>query len=357
METKELDATFNVSYNPFVSQYWDAEACNPDNWNYKPSTYGVKGVELVDTPNMKLFKELTGNWVNAGRAYGINLGKCQEIEDDIRENGIDTKEGSMIYWDVDDSSKINAYHREYVTAELKIPGWMGQGVRFDNEKAKIRFACKSNNRKQLTHNNTSVKDVESTVRRVLELENTYTKKEIQDEVHYIGDHFSTTTRNKIVNNLLVEFISKGLKSGERYTPHNADTVWRLLNEIDNPWVEDYYKNEDEVSNYVYVKNFDSRIGSIITQASLARNNNAPLHMIFSVDVPTGKETLDSKREKVFSTFIPSVEDRIMTTMGLGEMHRATFPWNHPDAEHRFVAQNNNKEKFDVLIKIKNRSYN
>ena len=343
--------------NQFVSQYWGIDHCDPDSWDYVPSTYGVKGVHLVGTPEMKLFSELTGNWTNPGRSHGINLGKCEEMIEDIRDNGIDTKNGSMIYWDVDDSSKINAYHREYVTAELKIPGWMGQGVRFDNEKAKIIFACKSNNRKELIHNNTSVKDVESTVRRVLELESTYTKKEIQDKVHYIGDHFSTTTRNKIVNNLLVEFISKGLKSGERYTPHNADTVWRLLNEIDNPWVEDYYKNEDEVSNYVYVKNFDSRIGSIITQASIARTNNAPLHMIFSVEVPTGKETLDSKREKVFSTWLPRLEDKLMNLSGQTEMHRANFPWNHPDAEHRFVAQDNNKEKFDSLIKIPNRSYN
>ena len=48
---------------------------------------------------------------------------------------------------------------------------------------------------------------------------------------------------------------------------------------------------------------------------------------------------------------------MMITMGLGERHRDMFPWNHPDAEHRFVAQDNNKENPDVLIKIKNRSYN
>ena len=358
MKTKELDSAFNVSYNPFVSQYWDAEACNPDNWNYKPSTYGVKGVELVDTPEMKLFKELTGNWINPGRAYGIDLGKCQEIEDDVRKNGIDTKEGSMIYWDVDDSSKINTYHREHVASQLGIAGWMGQGVRFDNEAAKIRFACKSNNRKQLTHNNTSGKDVETSVRKVLELENTFTKEAIKSEVEDLGWHLSSTTLDKIINTLLVEFTMSGkTKSGERYTPHNADTIWRLLEEIDDPWVEDYWKNDEQTTLAIHMANFESRVGSLLSSASAATTNHSPLNIIFSVTVPKGKETLDSKREKVFSSFIPSVEDRMMTTMGLGEMHRATFPWNHPDAEHRFVAQDNNKEKPDVLIKIKNRSYN
>ena len=192
----------------------------------------------------------------------------------------------MIYWDVDDSSKINAYHREHVASELNIAGWMGQGVRFDNEKAKIRFACKSNNRKELTHNNTSAKDVETTVRRVLELESTYTKKEIQDEVNDLGYHLSSSTRDRIVKDLLVEFISKGIKSGERYTQHNADTVWRLLEEIDDPWVENYYNDDDQVTLPLHVDNFEARIGSIIRTASQARTNNAPLHMIFSVDVPT-----------------------------------------------------------------------
>tara|TARA_Y100001951_G_C11260195_1_gene252018 strand:+ start:78 stop:1154 length:1077 start_codon:yes stop_codon:yes gene_type:complete len=358
MKSKELDTVFNVSHNPFICQYWDAQACDPNNWNYKPSTYGVKGVELVGSPEMKLFKELTGNWKNPGRAYGIDFGKCQEIEDDIRQNGINTKEGSMIYWDVDNNSKINTYHREHVSSQLDIPAWMGQGVRFDNETARIRFACKSNNRKQLTHNNTSGKDVETSVRKVLQLENTYTKKAIQDEVEDLGCHLSTTTRDKIINKLLVEFTMSGkTESGEDYTPHNADTIWRLLEEIDDPWVKDYWTNDEQTTLAIHMANFEARVGSLLSSTTAATTNHSPLNIIFSVTVPKGKETLDSKREKVFSTFIPSVEDRIMTTMGLGEMHRATFPWNHPDAEHRFVAQDNNKEKPDVLIKIKNRSYN
>ena len=307
---------------------------------------------------MKLFKELTGNWVNPGRAYGIDLGKCQEIEDDIRENGIDTKEGSMIYWDVDDSSKINTYHREHVASQLGISGWMGQSVRFDNEAAKIRFACKSNNRKQLTHNNTSGKDVETSVRKVLELEKDFSKEAIRYEVEDLGWHLSSTTIDKIINKLLVEFtISGKTTSGERYTPHNADTIWRLLEEIDDPWVEDYWTNDEQTTLAIHMANFESRVGSLLSSSASARTNHSALNLIFSVTVPKGKETLDSKREKVFSSFIPSVEDRIMTTMVLGEIHRDMFPWNHPDAEHRFVAQDNNKENPDVLIKIKNRSYN
>ena len=89
--------------NQFVSQYWGIDYCDPKSWDYQPSTYGVEGVHLVGTPEMKLFSELTGNWTNPGRSHGINLGMCDEMIEDIRDNGIDTKNGSMIYWDVDDN--------------------------------------------------------------------------------------------------------------------------------------------------------------------------------------------------------------------------------------------------------------
>ena len=280
--------------------------------------------------------------------------------EDMVANGIDVVKYKFVQDNNCDynGKRINTYHREHVASQLGISGWMGQSVRFDNEAAKIRFACKSNNRKQLTHNNTSGKDVETSVRKVLELENTFTKEAIKYEVEDLGWHLSSTTRDKIINTLLVEFTVSGkTKSGEDYTPHNADTIWRLLEEIDDSWVEDYWTNDEQTTLAIHMANFESRVGSLLSSSSTATNNRSPLNLIFSVTVPKGKETLDSKREKVFSTFIPSVEDRMMITMGLGERHRDMFPWNHPDAEHRFVAQDNNKEKPDVLIKIKNRNYN
>ena len=79
----------------FVSQYWDAEACVPENWKYVPSTYGVKGAHLVGTPAMKLWSELQGNWDNPGRKRGIDLGKCGEIKEDIEEFGINIYKGDI----------------------------------------------------------------------------------------------------------------------------------------------------------------------------------------------------------------------------------------------------------------------
>ncbi len=341
----------------FVCQYWDAEACNPENWEYKPSTYGVEGAHLVGHPGMKYWSELDGNWDNPGRKGGINLGKCREMREDIETNGINTKEGSMIYWEVGTSNKINAFHRESVSAELGIPGWMGQGVKFDNDAARVRFACKSNNRKDLVHSNSSPEDVETSVREVIRLTGTYAAVDIKREVNDLGAHLSPTTRDKIAKTIIIDFVyDDKMEQEDRYTPHNAKSVPIILEKLADPWVEDYWKNDEQVTLPVHMVNFEARIGSILSASKEASRLDGPLNIIFSVGVPIGKETLDTKRQKVFSTFLPGLEDRILQISGLTERHRKEFPWNHPDAEHRFVAQHRNEDR-DTLIKIPNRNFN
>ena len=118
---------------------------------------------------------------------------------------------------------------------------------------------------------------------MLELENTFTKEAIKYEVEDLGWHLSSTTRDKIINTLLVEFTVSGkTKSGEDYTPHNADTIWRLLEEIDDPWVEDYWKNDEQTTLAIHMQNFESRVGSLLSSSASARTNHSALNLIFSV---------------------------------------------------------------------------
>ena len=98
--------------NPFITANWRPEHCDPNNWGYKPSTYDVEGVELIGTPHMMLFTDMTGTWVNPARAERINLSKLKDLRDNIHEFGINTKEGRMIYVDADDMSTINGNHRK-----------------------------------------------------------------------------------------------------------------------------------------------------------------------------------------------------------------------------------------------------
>lgn len=348
----------NPNGKSFLCQHWDAEACNPENWDYVPSTYGVEGAHLVGHPGMKYWSDLNSNWHNPGRKEGIDFGKCREMKEDIETNGINTKEGSMIYWEVGTNDKINAFHRESVSADLDIPGWMGQGMRFDSEVAKVRFACKSNNRRNLVHSSSSVDDVETSVREVVRLMGSYDKDFIRDEVADLGHHLSPTSRDKIVKNIIISFVfDDNMVQEDRYTPHNAKSVPEVLeNHLTDSWVDDYWKNDERVTLAVHMVNFEARVGSILSSSETASRLDEPLNIIFSVGIPKGKESLATKRQKVFTTFLPGLEDRILQVMGLGECHRKNFPWNHPDAEHRFVAQHRDEDR-NELIKIPNRNFN
>jgi len=364
MSFTKIDEAIFGSHAPYLCEHWTEENCDANNWSYRPSTYGVKGVHLVGDPHMILWDILKEGLKNPGREGGIDFAEAKRLMDDILENGINMEEGSMIYYDVDTMDKMNAFHRMYVSSELGIPGWMGQAVRFDSEAARIRFATKSNNRKYHPHNNTSAKDAECAVREVLRLENNYTKKAITDEVNDLGYHLPESTRETIANRLLVEFISCGqMKSGVRWIPHNKNTIDLLMPKLADSeddatveWYNNIWKNPDEICMIVYMSHAEGRIGSLLTSNVEALDDDKPLHILYSVPVPEGKETLATKREKVFSTHMASIEKRVLKSMGLGEIHRGLFRWNHPDSQHRFVEQDTNMS-YNNLVYVKNRDFN
>ena len=99
----------------------------------------------------------------------------------------------------------------------------------------------------------------------------------------------------------------------------------------------------------------------MTSNQKAVNDHKPLHILFAVPVPKGKTSLHTKREKCFSTELYSVEERMLNAFGkdkgIGEYHRSLISWNHPDCQHRFVAQDSENESFNELIYIPNREFN
>lgn len=364
MTFTKIEQSIFGEHAPYLCDYWTEENCDPENWSYTPSTYGVKGVKLVGRPHMVLWSLFEEDAKNPGREGGIDFAKAKELEDNVLNHGINMLEGSMIYYDIDTMKKMNAYHREYICSKLGIPGWMAQGVRFESDIARVRFATRSNNRLYLPHNNTSSKDVECAVREVLRLKNDYTKQAIIDEVNYLGDHLPESTRENVTNRLLVEFISCGqMKSGVRWIPHNKNTIDLLLPKLETSndkatvaWYENIWRNPDEICMIVYMSHAEGRIGALLSKNVEALDDKKALHILFSVPVPEGKETLDSKREKVFSTHMASIENRVLKSMGLGDMHRSVFRWNHPDAQHRFVEQDTTM-CYNNLVYVKNRDFN
>ena len=364
MLNEEFDT--EVSNADFVCPLWTEEDCNPENWVYEPSTYGVEGATLVGLPAMKPWSETTGgrDHINHGRAdWKPSL--ADELDEEIRTNGVNPQVGSFVYYDFDINETINGDNRREVSNRRGIPGWMHQGIRFDSPVARIRFASKSNSVSQVVRNISSADDVQKAVTSIMEILEQdgipVTKDSITTEVKDLGFHLSESTRDSIRDRVYMYFVQKAAESNdpqmvkrliERYVGHNNGTMNKFLqtNELTESWVTSYYTNDDEVCLMLNVANFESRIGAILSANRTAVEQDKPLHISFCVPTPEGKETLTSKREKVFSTHFQSIEDRVLKSMGLGEMHRRLFAWNHPDCEHRAIPQDSHNEDLKSLIK-------
>ena len=346
-----------VSIGDFLCDHWRPEHCDPSAWE-EPSTYGVPDVELVGEPHMKLWSDTTA-WSNPGRNKILQK-NIKHFADMIETKGIIPSR--VVYYDVDADETNNGAHRRGLSEMLKIPGWMHQGVRFKTKVAKIRFANVSNHVEELYHLAPDKNDIKTAVEQTLRLEvKSFSKQVIRDEVQLQGIGLTERQRLDVINSLYSEFIIGGqLETTERYRDLNNDNVDRLLNHIESedPWVGDFWLNDDEYTICVNAGNFESRIGSILTSAAIASYNDKPLHIVYVVPIPKGKETLTSKREKFFSMHLDSLEERMIKIYGLADntKSRRLFPWNHADAQHRAVGQDTESEG-NILIKVNNRSFN
>ena len=347
-----------VSDSDYVCDHWGIDHCDPKAWSYKPGTYGVDGVELIGDKEMKLFSEFTGFWKNPTRAE-FSLSDCQALADRIETDGIDTT-CQVIYWDIDDDSRVNGGHRQEAGSILKIPGWMCQAVRFRDEEAKIEFANRSNILKQVHHKNPTSKDVESTVRSVLNIMGEYDLELIKEKVKFHGSHLTYKQRTKIIDDLYIELrVNGGVKSGSKYQEFNDERLKKLFVEIadNDPWLSSYWENDDEICIYLNVANITSRVGALLSANVSALSQDKPLHIIYTVPLPNRKESLQTKREKFWSSHMKRIEDTLLQTFGLGEAHRSFFRWNHADCEHRTVAQDVEVEDPKKLVNVTNRTYN
>lgn len=343
--------TFTASSVNFVSTYWDAIACDPNSWCYEPSTYGVDGVELVGEKHMIAFSDINP-WKNPGRADGADLGKVEKLKQDVETYGINT-DAPVIYYDIDSKDRINGEHRFLVANILGITGWMAQAVRFDSEAAKIKFALVSNKKREDVHTAPSPADVESAIRALITIGDVVTDDEIKEQVRFLGTGaISESAIKNLYNKLIAERIFSGKITPEtRYCEWNDDRLSTFLNNSDDAWLDEYYNNSSEYTLYINIKNVDSRIGSILNMASQAASAGKPLHLLISVPL-LQKQQLDTTRAKVFTDRLESIERQVCSIMGMiHERCIDSFPWNHPDCQHRFLPQDLQNEDPDKLVAI------
>lgn len=338
------------SYSNFICSYWGVDHCDPNSWSYQPSTYGVEGVEIVVAPHMKAWSDLN-SWVNPGRADGVDYGKVDQLCEDIEENGIKT-DCQMVYYDVDTNERINGAHREASSEKLDIKGWMMVGVQFETEQAKIRFALVSNKKKIDIFNPIKAKDIETTVRELMSLTQ-MTDDQIKKECRDLGKGaIGKTEWEKIHNKLIAERRLTGKTNGAvRLYEWNEHAFEVFIEDSNDPWLKDYYNNDSEITLYINEKNWDSRIGSIISAAEQASSTNKPLHLVIGVKLRSN-EDLNTTRKKIMSDRLKNLGRKISNIFGMDyDRHSSILPWNHPDCEHRFLPQDSLKENAKKLVTI------
>lgn len=346
----------------FLSEYWKEEHCDPQNWEYVPSTYGVEGVTLVGEPHMMLISDINRSWVNPGRKFGTIDSDVNKIVENISENGINCKSGTFIYIDDKDDGRINGDHRMEASFILDIPGWMVQRVKFDSLEAKIKFANCSNIVEQLPHTNPSASDIETAVTEIIATTKVFTEEKVREDVQQLGKHLTQKAREKIVDSILVDLYLGGKATSlSRYISITGRRAAKILEEIDDSWIDNYWDKPNEHTLYINSGQVESRVGGIINANVDALRDKKPLHIIFSVSPPEGqKNTLDSNRNSFWTTQMQSIEDRVMDCMGIShEFGRRNFAWNHPDAKHRTFGQDMSNEDIRKLIPFegRNRGFN
>lgn len=335
----------------FVSTYWDGLACDPANWCYTPNTYGVEGVTLVGDIHMQEWNDLNV-WHNPGRALGADLAKVEKLIDDIQTYGINT-DSPVIYYDVDTMDRINGEHRFLASEQLGITGWMAQGVRFDSEAAKIEFATVSNKKRGDVHTPPSVADIESAIRALINIGSVVTDDEIKEKVRFLATGaISESAIKNLYNKLIAERMFSGkVSAATRFCEWNDDRLTTFINNSDDSWLEDYYNNTSEYTLYINVRNFDSRVGSLLNMAAQASAVGKPLHLLLSVPIQQ-REQLDTTRSKVFTDRLETIERHICNIMGVvHERYAHNFAWNHSDCEHRFLPQDLQTEAADQLLML------
>ena len=350
-----------VSNADFLSNDWLPEHCDPTKWD-APSTHGIDGVELVGDPGMKFWSD-TKAWSNPGRV-NFKIVDQQHLADSIATQGIIPSR--VVYFDVDTDETINGMHRRAASIILGIPAWMHQGVRFENELARVRFANASNWTTNLYSKDPSIDDVKAGVCHALTLVGAYDKKGITYEVRTHGPGLTNKQASTLVNKIYsLCMFDTTLELEGRYRELNNETIMPLINRIREdhsdiePWVRDYYDNPDAIVIIVNGKNFESRVGAILSKSSQAMLADKPLHVIFAVPIPEAKESLACKRNKFFTLNFDNLENRLLDMQGKShtDKNRREFPWNHADCQHRTVAQDTINEEDIPLIKVVNRNFN
>ena len=332
-----------ASKHDYVTPYFGLEKMDPDVWTFPVSTKGIKGIELMH--------KAYGIWKNVvkqnnlGRVNGTDSSKVGEMIDDIRTNYVETKL-PPVYIDIDTGDIITGGHRYEASAVLGIPGWMFQYVRCSDAWARKRFAKALNNERVFACTLNDKPEVIEHIKYGIKEGKITCEQDIEDEAFLIAGHGcckSAAVRATIVKEMVSFIANNGITSVqlERYTSHNEKTYADFLSRSADDYVKDVINNGENPNYYVNMDNWGSRTNPIIVEAAKCRKDQH-LNIQASVSLPSARESLEQKRDKVHGTYFSNLSETLDTLYSY-RFTNSCYPWDHPDCEHAFLAQDHHKE--------------
>ena len=332
-----------ASKHDYVTPYFGLEKMDPDVWTFPVSTKGIKGIELMH--------KAYGIWKNVvkqnnlGRVNGTDSSKVGEMIDDIRTNFVDPKQ-PPVFIDIDTGDIITGGHRYESSAVLGIPGWMFQYVRCSDAWARKRFAKALNNERVFACTLNDKAEVIEHIKYGIKEGKITCEQDIEDEAVLIAGHGcckSAAVRATIVKEMVSFIANNGITSVqlERYTSHNEKTYADFLSRSTDDYVKDVINSGENPNYYVNMDNWGSRTNPIIVEAAKCRKDQH-LNIQASVSLPSARESLEQKRDKVHGTYFSNLSETLDTLFSY-RFTNSCYPWDHPDCEHAFLAQDHHKE--------------
>ena len=128
---------------------------------------------------------------------------------------------------------------------------------------------------------------------------------------------------------------------ERYTSHNEKTYADFLSRSTDDYVTEVLNSGENPNYYVNMDNWGSRTNPIIVEAAKC-GHDQHLNIQASVSLPSARESLDQKRDKVHGNYFSNLSATLDTLFSY-RFTNSCYPWDHPDCEHAFLAQDHHKE--------------
>ena len=312
---------------------------NPDLWTcpFDPEDNG----EFVERRYFKWSEvESFDNFV---RKNGTDLGKVERFADYVRQNGINPNCMPVVI-DADTKQIITGNHRQIGCRPeyLDFDGWMGDFVRCKSDFHRKRLALKLNNTEQPIQSGNDIESVTDYI--ISNLDQFGSENEIKDEIKYQSNFCLTKAEQTVVFNKVSSHIdNNGVKGIERsrYTTHTADTFQDYCARSSYSYVDRVVNSFSLKSAHMFFNHSSGTTAWSIISKATEVDLDGVLNIASSTSLPSGKQTLQDKRENslIFFKNIGSRLDKLF----MYKISNNCYPWEHINCQHAWLAQDHNTE--------------